>query len=65
MKIDYISYSITYRAMNLSVVVAITFEGLLELGFKVGFMIETMTGAKSDMMGPKYGRRHDGVLKIL
>ena len=50
--------------MNLGVVIAITFEGFFELGLKVSFMIETMTIAKSDMMGPKYGWRHDGVLKF-
>ena len=47
--------------MNLSVVVTVTFEGFFELGFKINFMIETMTGAESDVMGPKYGWRHDGV----
>ena len=50
--------------MYLGIVVAITFEGLLELGFKVSFIVETMTGTESNVMGPKYGRRHDGVLKF-
>ena len=51
----------TYRTTDLLVVIYIAFKGLLELRFKVSFVIEAMMEAKSDMMSPKDRWSHGGV----
>ena len=51
----------TYRTTDLGKIPSIGFEGVLELWFQIGSVIELVMAAKSHVMLPISDRWHDGV----